>query len=61
LPPYSVPARFRYRIQDGKLLLGIKLQRVETMMSAIVEDVVGKIERGTNVSVLDGVAPPPLA
>jgi uncharacterized protein YfdQ (DUF2303 family) len=61
LPPYSVPARFRYRIQDGKLLLGIKLQRVETMMSAIVEDVVGKIERGTNVSVLDGVAPPALA
>jgi uncharacterized protein YfdQ (DUF2303 family) len=57
LPSYSVPARFRYRLTEGKLSLGIKLQRVETMMAQIVEDVIAKIERGTNVSVLDGLPP----
>jgi uncharacterized protein YfdQ (DUF2303 family) len=57
LASYKVPARFRYRIQDGKLQLGYKLQRVESMMGAIIEDVVGKIERGTNISVLDGLPP----
>lgn len=56
-PSYSVPARFRWRVQDGKLKLGIKLQRVETMMAQIIEDIVAKIERGANVSVLDGLPP----
>lgn len=60
LPSYSVPARFRYRITEGKLTLGIRLQRVETMMAQIVEDVIAKIERGSNVSVLDGRAPEPV-
>lgn len=59
LPSYRVPARFRWRLlPDGKLTLGFKLQRIETMMSQIVEDVCAKIERGTNVSVIDGLAPP---
>ncbi len=57
LPSYSVPARFRYRISEGKLTLGYKLQRVETMMAQIVEDVIAKIERGANVSVMDGLPP----
>lgn len=57
LGSYGVPARFRYRIDNGKLTLGIRLQRVETMMAAIVEDVIAKIERGANVSVLDGLPP----
>jgi uncharacterized protein YfdQ (DUF2303 family) len=57
LAAYSVPARFRYRITDGKLTLGFKLQRVETMMSQIIEDVISKIERGANVSVMDGLPP----
>lgn len=58
LASYVVPARFRYRIEGGKLTLGIKLQRVETMMAQIVEDVIAKIERGANVSVMDGLPPP---
>lgn len=57
LPSYQVPVRFRYRLVDGKLQLGIKLQRVETMMAQVVEDVVAKIERGANISVVDGLPP----
>lgn len=40
LPPFKIDARFRYRIEGGKLLLGIKLQRVEDIMSAVVNDMV---------------------
>lgn len=57
LASYRVPARFRYRLVDGKLTLGFKLQRVETLMATIVEDVIAKIERGANVSVMDGLPP----
>lgn len=57
LASYSVPARFRYRIEDGRLKLGYKLQRIETMMAQIVEDVIAKIERGANISVMDGLPP----
>lgn len=57
LASYAVPARFRYRIEDGKLRLGFKLQRIETMMAQIIEDVIAKIERGANVSVMDGLPP----
>lgn len=60
LPLYRVPARFRYRITDGKLTLGIKLQRVEDLMREVLTDVVAKIERGANVSVIEGIAPAPL-
>jgi len=60
LASYAVPARFRYRIQDGKLQMGLKLQRVETMMGQIIEDVIAKIERGSNISVMDGLPPEPL-
>lgn len=59
LPPYRVPVRFRYRIVEGKLTLGVKLQRVEDMMAQIVEDVIANIERGADVSVMDGKAPEP--
>ena len=57
MPSYAVPARFRWRIVEGKLRLGFKLQRVETMMAKIVEDVIAKIERGANISIMDGVVP----
>lgn len=58
IPPYRIPVRFRWRIQEGKLSLGVKLQRTEDMMTRIIDDVVTKIERGANVSVLEGKAPP---
>lgn len=56
-PLYRVPARFRWRLVDGKLRLGIKLQRVEDLMGTLIEDVIAKIERGSNVSVVDGLPP----
>lgn len=57
-PLYAVPARFRFRLEDGKLRLGIKLERIEDLMEKVLEDVIAKIERATNISVLDGRAPP---
>jgi uncharacterized protein YfdQ (DUF2303 family) len=56
-PSYSIPVRFRYRLQEGKLTLGVKLQRIESLMETLIEDVVAKIERGANISVLDGLPP----
>lgn len=40
LPPFKVEARFRYRIENGKLKLGIILQRMEDVMVAVVNDMV---------------------
>lgn len=60
VPPYSIPARFRWRIAEGKLMLGVKLQRVEDMMRQIIEDVAAKIERGAGIAILDGIAPEPV-
>jgi len=57
-PKYAVPARFRWRLTEGKLSLGIKLQRVEDLMRDVLNDVVGAIERSANISVLEGIAPP---
>jgi uncharacterized protein YfdQ (DUF2303 family) len=57
LPLYKVPARFRYRITEGKLALGLKLQRVEDLMTSVLDDVVAKIDRGDNISVIEGRAP----
>ena len=57
LAGYKVPCRFRWRLIERKLHLGFKLQRIETLMAKIVEDVIAKIERGANISVLDGLPP----
>lgn len=40
LPPFKVDARLRYRVENGKLTLGIKMQRVEDIMAAVVNDMV---------------------
>ena len=57
--PYAVPARFRYRIADGKLRLGYKLQRIEDLMGQIVDAIVEKIKGGVaaDVSVISGLPP----
>lgn len=69
LPPFKVEARFRYRIVDGKLQLGIKLQRVEDIMEAVVNDMVNGtvasedrvavkgIEAPSGSVVVEGIAP----
>jgi uncharacterized protein YfdQ (DUF2303 family) len=56
-PVYKVPVRLRYRLTDGKLTLGVKLQRVEDLMVDVIGDVVKAIEIGTNISVFEGLAP----
>jgi uncharacterized protein YfdQ (DUF2303 family) len=40
LPPYRVEARFRYRLSQGRLSLGFKLQRIDDLMGAIVNDMI---------------------
>lgn len=40
LPPFKIEARFRYRIENGKLKMGIILQRMEDLMEAVVNDMV---------------------
>lgn len=57
-PVFRVPARFRYRLSaEGKLVLGVKLQRLEDLMREVIEDVVKRIEVGANVSIIEGRAP----
>jgi uncharacterized protein YfdQ (DUF2303 family) len=70
LPPFRIEARFRYRISDGKLKLGIKLQRIEDTMKAVVDDMVNGVVQtegrmGTpgifvpdNAIMVEGIAPP---
>lgn len=58
LPPFKVDARFRYRITDGKLKLGIKLQRIEDIMEAVVNDMVnGTVATEGRMAVV-GIQPP---
>jgi len=55
--PYSIPARFRYRLKEGKLVMGLKLQRVEDLMQKLIEDVVSQIDAGTDAAIVEGKAP----
>ena len=55
---YQVPARFRFRIDGGKLRLGFLLQRREDLVGSVINDLVAAIDRGTdNAWSIDGVAP----
>ncbi|MDE1896882.1 MAG: DUF2303 family protein [Rhodospirillales bacterium] len=42
---FKIPARFRYRIIDGKLKLGFKLLRIEDVMAEVFEGAVNDIVR----------------
>lgn len=42
-PLYSVPARFRYRLNDGKLTMGLKLQRIENLLEHVLDSVISGI------------------
>lgn len=57
VPPQSVTARFRYRIEGGALKLGVKLQRIEELMDAIMRDVLGAIVLPPGAVMVEGVAP----
>jgi uncharacterized protein YfdQ (DUF2303 family) len=53
----EVAARFRYRIDNGTLKLGVKLQRVEEIMATILEDFVSLIQLPDGAVMVEGVAP----
>ena len=55
--PFKIPARFRYRIEDRKLKLGIKLQRVETIMAQIIKEIEAEIVLPDGVVKVYGMAP----
>lgn len=55
--PFKVPARFRYRIQDRRLLLGFKLQRIEDVMTTIIKDIEAEIVLPEGVAKVYGIAP----
>lgn len=55
--PFRIPTRFRFRIESGKLKLGLKLQRVEDVMAQIIKDIEGEIVLPEGVAKVYGVAP----
>ncbi len=55
--PFKVPARFRYRIEDRKLRMGFKLQRIEDVMTQIIKDIEGEIVLPEGVAKVYGIAP----
>lgn len=58
LPPYKIEARFRSRVTNGKLTLGIKMQRAEDIMVAVVNEMVlGTLGKEGRPAVI-GIVPP---
>jgi uncharacterized protein YfdQ (DUF2303 family) len=55
--PFKIPARFRFRIEGGKLKLGFKLQRIEDVMAQIIRDIEGEIVLPEGVAKVYGIAP----
>jgi len=55
--PFKVPARFRYRIEDRKLKMGFKLQRIEDVMATIIKDIEAEIVLPEGVAKVYGIAP----
>jgi hypothetical protein len=51
---FKIPARFRYRIVDGKLRLGLKLLRIEEVMDQIFDEAVKNIAVGEGVTMIAG-------
>ena len=55
--PFKVPARFRYRIENRRLKLGFKLQRIEDVMAQIIRDIEAEIVLPEGVAKVYGIAP----
>lgn len=56
-PPYAVPARFRFKLEGGSLKLGIKMERKEELMQAVIGEMVRGIALSETVYLLEGPAP----
>lgn len=57
IAPFAIPARFRYRLQNGKLTLGLKLQRIEDIMVEIMKDIELNIALPEGAAKVYGIAP----
>lgn len=57
-PEYEVTARLRYRISEGRLLLGYRLIRPEQARELAFDDVLEQITRETSLPVLHGTPRP---
>lgn len=55
--PYKVTARLRYRIREGALSLGFRLERPEDVLRDAFEDVVAAIQADVTQPVFRGVSP----
>lgn len=53
---YRVVARLRYRITDGRLRLGYRLDRPEDVLRSAFRDVVNEVQQRTGIDVLYGTA-----
>lgn len=51
---YKVDARFRYRVGNGRLRLGVVLDRPEDVLRAAFGDIVTQVQAATGLSVLYG-------
>jgi len=51
LPLFAVPAKFRYRLNDGKLTMGLKLERIENLMNQVLNETVSQI---TSENIIQG-------
>jgi uncharacterized protein YfdQ (DUF2303 family) len=52
---FQIPARFRFRLNSGKLTLGFKLLRLEDVMAQICTDIMSKIDTNApNVTLIEG-------
>jgi len=54
-PRFKIHARFRYRLSDGKLRLGLKLLRIEEVMAEVFDMAVADIVRDDGVADEHGV------
>lgn len=56
---YRVTARFRYRIRDGHLAIGYRLDRPEDVLREAFKDVRQAVDEATGQPSVLGIAPPP--
>jgi uncharacterized protein YfdQ (DUF2303 family) len=58
-PAYRVKARFRYRISDGTVRLGYRLNRPEDAARDAFEEIAEQVETGCGATVMRGMPVPP--
>jgi uncharacterized protein YfdQ (DUF2303 family) len=51
---FEIPARFRYRLSEGKLKLGLKLLRAEDVMAQIFNETLSEVIQGDGVVLIWG-------